>query len=72
MVAVYNDLTEKKKAEEEIKSLAKFPQENPTPVGRMDYHGKVLYCNRTYNRILKDKNFVCDHVPFKLQDTVKK
>ena len=31
IVAIYEDVTEKKQAEEEIKSLAKFPEENPNP-----------------------------------------
>jgi len=68
VVTVYNDLTEKKKAEEEIKSLAKFPQENPNLIGRVDYHGKLLYCNPAYKRIFKDN----DHIPSKLKDTIKK
>jgi len=68
IVAVYNDLTEKKKAEEEIKSLAKFPEENPDPVGRINYHGKLLYCNHTYKKIFNDG----EHVPYKIKKAIKK
>ncbi|MBF8295895.1 MAG: protein of unknown function, putative Sensor histidine kinase, partial [Bacteroidetes bacterium] len=39
------DITERKLAEEEIKSLAKFPSENPNPVLRVDPSGVVLYAN---------------------------
>ena len=45
IVAIYTDATAKKQAEEEIKSLAKFPEENPNPVGRIDYDGKLLITN---------------------------
>ncbi len=63
---ISRDITEHKKAEEEIKSLAKFPEENPNLVGRIDYHGKILYCNHTCKRIFGD------HIPIKLQNAVKK
>lgn len=36
-----------KKAEEEIKNLAKFPDENPNPVLRVARDSSVIYCNRT-------------------------
>lgn len=35
----------REKAEEEIRSLSKFPSENPHPVLRIDADGQVLYCN---------------------------
>lgn len=35
-----------KKAEEEIRNLAKFPDENPNPVLRVAQDSSVLYCNR--------------------------
>ena len=44
----------KKKAEEEIKSLSKFPEENPNLIGRVDHDGKLLYCNPAYKKIFKD------------------
>lgn len=34
-----------KRAREIIDSLAKFPQENPFPVLRLDAEGNILYCN---------------------------
>ncbi|MHB1254333.1 MAG: PAS domain-containing protein [Candidatus Humimicrobiaceae bacterium] len=65
---ISRDITEHKQAEEEIKSLSKFPEENPNIVGRIDYHGKILYCNHACKRIFKDNDFI----PNKLQDAVKK
>ncbi len=45
IVAVYNDVTKQKKAEEEIQSQAKFPSENPHPVMRISKDGILLYTN---------------------------
>ena len=39
------ETTERKKAEEKIQNLAKFPSENPNPVLRIDKNGYFLYCN---------------------------
>ncbi|MGR3301913.1 MAG: response regulator [Candidatus Scalindua sp.] len=41
----WNHITERKKAEEEIKGLAKFPGENPNPVLRIEKNGSILYTN---------------------------
>jgi PAS domain S-box-containing protein len=39
------DITERKKAEEEIRNLAKYPEQNPHPVLRVSRSGVVLYSN---------------------------
>jgi len=39
------EITERKKANEKIRKLAKFPSENPNPVLRVTKEGKVLYSN---------------------------
>ncbi len=44
--AVMVDITERKKAEEQIISLAKFSEESPYPVLRVDKNGEVSYCNK--------------------------
>jgi PAS domain S-box-containing protein len=44
-VAVYTDVTERKRAQAEVESLAKFPEENPNPVLRISKEGIVLYAN---------------------------
>jgi len=43
---VFEDITEQKKAEEEIQSQAKFPSENPHPVMRISKDGILLYANK--------------------------
>ena len=42
---VYNDVTERKRAEDEIRALAKFPSESPNPVLRIADDATVLYGN---------------------------
>jgi len=43
--AIMRDITERKKAEEEIRNLAKFPSENTNPVLRLAKDGVILYAN---------------------------
>jgi PAS domain S-box-containing protein len=50
---IVRDLTEQKRAIEEIKSLARFPEENPHPILRVARDGKLLYANATSNRLLE-------------------
>jgi PAS domain-containing protein len=48
------DITERKKAEKEIKSLSRFPSENPNPVLRIDSEGVVVYANPASLEIFND------------------
>ena len=41
------DITERKRAEEEIQRLSRFPEENPNPVLRFDKTGRILYANQS-------------------------
>jgi len=45
-LAWVRDITERKRAQEEIASQAKFPGENPYPVLRADSTGNLLYANQ--------------------------
>jgi PAS domain S-box-containing protein len=44
-VTVFQDITARKRAEEVIESLARFPRENPNPVLRISADGAILYAN---------------------------
>lgn len=47
------DVTELKRIEQEARSLAKFPSENPNPVLRVDEKGKIIYANKASDPLLK-------------------
>jgi PAS domain S-box-containing protein len=47
------DITEQRRAEEEIQSLSRFPTENPNPVLRITPEGVVVYANQA-SRIFLD------------------
>ena len=44
-VGFFTDVTERMRAEQEIRNLAKFPMENPDAVLRIDRGGKVIFAN---------------------------
>ncbi len=48
------DITERQNAEEKIRSLAKFPSEDPNPVMRISKDGALLYANGAAKILLKD------------------
>jgi PAS domain S-box-containing protein len=52
--AVFRDITERKQAEETIRSLARFPSENPSPVLRIARDGNLLYANEAAYLLLTD------------------
>ena len=49
-----SDITERKRAEEEVTSLARFPDENPQPVLRLDAKGIILYANKASQPVLDE------------------
>ena len=50
--ALLTDMTEYRKIEEKVRSLAKFPAEAPNPVLRVSSRGKVLYANKPAKQLL--------------------
>jgi PAS domain S-box-containing protein len=46
LVGVSRNITERKRSEEEIQSLARFPSENPDPILRIARDGTLLYINQ--------------------------
>ena len=53
VMAMVRDITERNRAEEEVKSLAKFPAENPNPIMRITKNGKIIYANEGSSALLK-------------------
>lgn len=54
VVSVTRDVTRRQRAEEEIKKLARFPEENPNPVMRVNTDGVLFYANRASRPLLSD------------------
>ncbi|MBA7659366.1 Adaptive-response sensory-kinase SasA [subsurface metagenome] len=72
-VHIAKDITERKQAEEEIRSLAKFPSENPNPVLRIQKSGKILYSNdATVPLLAKWKTKVGGAIPPKWRRLIDK
>jgi len=72
LLAVSRDITERKKMIEEIKNLAKFPEENANPVYRTSKDGVLLYANPASRRlILEDQTKIGDKIPKKWFGMIK-
>lgn len=70
-VAISEDITERKRAEKEIASLAKFPLENPAAVLRVDQKGIILFANPVAYGFLKEwQTKVGERVPENIKQQV--
>lgn len=68
LIQNYTDITERKKAEEKISNLAKFPSEDPYPVLRVSERG-IIYSNKAGEEILGIKEK--EQIPLILRDDVE-
>ena len=69
VVAINRDITERKKTEEKIANLARFPSENPYPVLRVNKE-RIVYSNKAGEDIFKIA--INDQIPFILREDVEK
>ncbi len=46
IVTLARDITDREQAEEALRSIAQFPDENPYPIVRITHAGNILYANR--------------------------
>jgi PAS domain S-box-containing protein len=56
MSGTHQDITERKRSEEQIQFLARFPAEDPNPVLRVAWDGVLLYINESGLRLLPQWN----------------
>jgi len=54
VVLVFRDVTEQRRAEQEVRNLAKFPSEDPDPVLRIAGGGTILYANEASESLLDE------------------
>jgi len=59
-VVTFRDITERRQAEAEITSLAKFPSENPNPVLRISREAVVFYSNKASAPVLNAWRYQAD------------
>jgi PAS domain S-box-containing protein len=68
---IYQDITERRRVENEIQAVARFPSENPNPVLRIAWDGTLLYVNTAGLSQLSDRDLkVGQGVPSKMRDVV--
>ncbi|MCF7955376.1 MAG: PAS domain S-box protein [Phycisphaerae bacterium] len=71
ILGTYEDITERKRYEQEIADLARFPAENKSPVLRISRDSKLLYANDASKTLLDEWNCVVgEPVPDYLQRNV--
>ncbi len=72
MLAVVHDITERKRNEEDLEMVSRFPAENPSPVMRISNNGKILFANDASDAVLKKwKTTTGSNVPNSFYKIVK-
>ena len=70
-VAVFDNITERRKAEEKIGNIAKFPEEDPSPVMRFSLDGTITYANSASMPLRRHWNSeVGDKVPLDILNRI--
>ena len=65
------EIADRKRAEEEITRLSKFPTENPNPILRVQNDGKLIYANAASQELLEVWHCeVNDYLPPELSDLI--
>ena len=57
LVGIGRDITERRKLENGLEDLAKFPREDPNPVLRVSKDGLILYSNESSRHLVDDERF---------------
>ncbi|MBM3254120.1 MAG: diguanylate cyclase [Candidatus Omnitrophica bacterium] len=71
VIEYVRDISERKKAEEEAKNLAKFPLEDPHPVLRISREGIILFANPASKPLMEEWNRkIGEEAPVFLQELV--
>ena len=69
--AVARDVTERLTTESDLRSVALFPEENPSPILRVDREGTLLYANRATAPLLAEwRCIVGETIPGEVQAAV--
>ena len=64
LAIAFEDVTEQKRAEDQLQNLAKFPSENPNPILRFAADGKIIYANQASADVLETwGRSVGEHIP---------
>jgi len=70
-IAVFDNITERRKAEEKIGNIAKFPEEDPSPVMRFSLDGTITYANSASMPLRKHWNSeIGDKVPLDILNRI--
>jgi len=71
ILGIFWDITERKQAEQKIKDLARFPEENTNPIYRVSKDGVLLFANRASRElILEDQVEIGHKVPEKWMEMI--
>jgi PAS domain S-box-containing protein len=66
------DITDRKRADEHIHNLSRFPDENPNPVMRIGRDGKLMYANEASKPVLESWNILTGQsVPVDIQTWIE-